>query len=148
MKTNDKPAILQALRAFVQKRPGFDPANYGFDAAGRSAYRSDSRRATRDMNHALDLLRAIEWRDRIDAQDILDAARGGRLDLVRCADGSYRVDYTTGQYWCTEYRAAVCGLAVSVLWRRFRTLPGVETADDVRRMARRELGRSLARRFL
>lgn len=148
MKTNDKPAILQALRAFVQKRPGFDPANYGFDAAGRSAYRSDSRRATRDMNHALDLLRAIEWRDRIDAEHIFDAARGGRLQLIRLADGNYRVDYTTGQYWCTEYRSAVCALAVSVLWRRFRALPGVETADDVRRMARLELGRSLARWFL
>ena len=147
MTTNDKPAILHALRAFVQQRPGFDPANYGFDAAGRSAYRSDSRRATRDMNHALDLLRAIEWRDRIDAEHILDAARGGRLQLLRLADGSYRVDYTAGQYWCTEYRAAVCALAVSVLWRHFRALPGVETADDVRRMARRELGRSLARWF-
>lgn len=147
MTTNDKPAILQALRAFVAKRPGFDPANYGFDAAGRSAYRADSRRVTRDMNHALDLLRAIEWRDSIGAADILDMARGGRLDLVRRADGSYRVDYTTGQYWCTEYRAAVCGLAASVLWRRFSALSGVQTGDDVRRVARRELGRSLARWF-
>lgn len=147
MTTNNKPAILQALRVFVQRRPGFDPANYGFDAAGRSAYRSDSRRATRDMNHALDLLRAIEWRDSIDAADILDMARGSRLDLVRCANGGYWVYYTPNQYWCTEYRAAVCALAVGVLWRRFCALPGVETADDVRRMARRELGRSLARWF-
>jgi hypothetical protein len=56
------------------------------------------------------------------------------------------VDYCTGQYFPTEYRRAVCSVLSSALWDYFRT-NGADTGDDIRRTARRELGRSIASRW-
>ncbi len=129
-----KQAIIDALRAFISERPGFDLHNYGTMAD----YRQDSRRATRQKNDALQFLRDIELRDSISADDILKEAKSGRLAIkvdpytqepeYTSAGGNYAdmqrpiqsyrvsVDYCTGQYWCTEYRGAVARLCASVLW--------------------------------
>lgn len=138
----DRSQIIQALDAFVNSRPGFDPANY---AGAPAAYRADARRALRQLHDARAMLRAIHWRESITADDIV-RAKHHRVDFV-AAGNVARVDYTTGQYYPTEYRAAACSTLASTLWDYFRTHCGAKTADDIRRMARMELGRSIANRW-
>lgn len=140
--------ILHALDAFVESRPGFDPANY---AGAPGAYRADYRRAYQHLRDARELLRAVTWRDSIDA-DALTRAKHHRIDFRPSQSGNtVEVDYCTGQYFPTEYRAAVCHTLVSALWDYWRAFPNVRdsgrTADQIRDMARRELGRSIARRW-
>jgi len=122
-----KEQILAALQAFIEQRAGIDPRNYGSWAD----YRREAREVTRDRHDAERLLRDIELRDSITADDILQAARGGRLSIevrpvyvsgkVAVIPGHHvrddiRVDYCTGQYFPTEYRKAAARLAASVLW--------------------------------
>ena len=176
--------ILHALDAFLESRPGFDPANY---QGAPQAYRADYRRAYQHLQDGRALLRAVSWRDGIDA-DTLARVKHHRIDFVttrshECACGhkwtakvrrgetpnlsgevtqwcpkcnsrpsmssphSVRVDYCTGQYYPVEFRAAVCHTLSSALWDYFRERCGCQTADAIRTMARRELGRSIARRW-
>ncbi len=126
-----KEAICNALATFIRQRPGFEYGNYG-DAA---SYRADVRSVGRDKQHAETLLAAVRWRDSITADDMLKAAQaGGRLTIeLRASDGANpnlpndaplpvggvwigEVDYCTGQYWCTEYRAGVARYLASLLW--------------------------------
>jgi len=124
-----KQAIIDALRAFVEQRPGFDWHNY----STASGYRSDQRRATRQLHDARQLLRAVELRDSITADDILRESIGGRINLSMTeAHGAPHcdVDYCVGQYWCTEFRAGVCRLLASVLWtwKRDHAMPEIGAA--------------------
>lgn len=129
--------ILQALNAFIESRPGFEPANY---AGAPEAYRADYRRAYQHLKDARELLRAVTWRS-IDA-DALMRAKHHRIEFT-----STGVDYRTGQYYPTEYRAAACVTLSSALWNYFRDCCGCDTGDKIRDMARRELGRSITRRW-
>ena len=138
----DRSQLIQALDAFISARPGFDPTNY---AGAPEAYRADARRALRQLHDARAMLRAIHWRESITADDIV-RAKHHRVDFV-AAGNVARVDYTTNSYYPTEYRAAACATLASALWDYFRTKCGAETADDIRRMARMELGRSIANRW-
>lgn len=105
-----KASIVEALHRFIRQRPGLEYGNYG----DPQAYRAEMRSITRDLNHARTLLRRVEWSS-ITGQGLLDATRGSRLTLTETPDG-VRVDYTTGQYFPTEYRAAVARLCASALW--------------------------------
>ena len=109
---NERAAILSALRAWIEQRPGLDPRNYDY-----SGYRSDSRLITQQKADALELLLAVERRDSLDLETLRGAFRAfsGRLTW----DGS-KLDYCTGQYWPTEYRAAACAVLRSALWDYWR----------------------------
>lgn len=124
-----KQAICDALATFIRSRPGFDPHNYG-DAA---SYRADQRTAARQKNDAETMLAAVRWRDSITGADLIEAARGGRLTIELLPAGEtvrgvflpspvpdvpprVRIDYCTGQYYPTEYRAGVCRVLASALW--------------------------------
>ena len=137
--------ILHALDAFLESRPGFDPADY---AGAPQAYRADYRRAYQHLQDGRALLRSVRWRgDSIDAEALI-AAKHHRIDFRPSATGNtVEVDYCTGQYYPVEFRAAVCHTLVSALWDYFRERCGCKTADAIRDMARRELGRSIARRW-
>jgi hypothetical protein len=126
-----KRAILDALSAFMNQRPGLEPGNYishGMDNVGRAAYRAEVRSITKDLHHARELMRAVELSDSITADDLLNASTGafsGRLriqlhwDVQPDGSESLRkaaVNYCTGQYWPTEYRRAVCAVLASALW--------------------------------
>jgi len=149
----DKNTLLALLYTFINKRPGLEFGNYG----NHYAYRNDIRSITRDRADALKLLRAVELRDSISAADIM-AAFNGRLTLGR-AKGKLCLDYCTGQYWPTEYRAAVARLASRVLWGYWRDCAagasdiGVDwagvpnVADYIRKTAKQELGRGIASRW-
>ncbi len=147
MSDTRKQAIIQALRAFVEARPGFDHHNY----ATMRDYRQDQRRAQRQLHDARTLLAAVEGNDAITADVLLkEASSGGRLTITErwhqytpdecpgkpcgaCCDHrsiiAPRVDYCPGQYWCVEFRAGVCRLLSAVLWTWQRdNMPQVGTA--------------------
>lgn len=113
-----KQAIIAALYKFARQRAGLDFANYG----DVKAYRAESRSITRDLDHARTLIRAVELRDSITAEHIIEASKrafSGRLTIT--VEGErVRIDYCTGQYFPTEYRRAVCAVMASCLWDYWR----------------------------
>lgn len=152
-----KDSIIAALDRFIRQRPGLEFGNYG-DAA---AYRAEMRGITRDLNHARQLLRKVELSHGITGADMLKAATG-RLTLQRRTDGVMRAVYCTGQYWPTEYRAAVARYCADLLWayRRDHAMPesvaapgepwrfgGMSAGDWLRAAFRREYGRAIADRY-
>lgn len=140
-----KSAVISAIIRFINQRPGLEFANYG----DVDAYRHDSSRITKDKHLAHKLVNYVMLRNSITAEDILEASKraySGRLQINQTADG-FDVDYCTGQYFPTEYRrAAACVLACAVWHRLAADKPGAD-ADHVRKSARRELGKTLAREF-
>lgn len=166
-----KEQILQALRAWVNQRPGLEFGNYG----DISSYRSELRSITKDRRDALELLSAVALRDSITADDIIAATRAysGRLQIKPTEHGGCRIEYCAGQYWPTEYRKAACAVLASALWERKRadmpkpsgkvkrvsgvgpfargiehdSIEGLSPGDWLRRSFRREFGQSIARRW-
>ena len=136
-----KQTLISALRRWIEQRPGLEFDNYG----DIRAYRAEQRDITRDLHHARELLRAVEWRDSITAEDIVRAANG-RLTIAVDGD-SVRIDYCTGQYFPTEYRPAAARVLSSVLWAYWRENMANPDGDALRRTARRELSRAVARRY-
>lgn len=161
----EKQLIIDALRAFINKRPGMEFCNYG----DVSTYRSESRSITKDKKHALRLLRDIELRDSITADDIIKASESafsGRL-TIHCENGQVRIAYCVGQYFPTEYRKAVTAVCASALWdwKRDQGMPkgqlvhnsetgetferynGLRAGDWLRQSFSREYGRTIANRW-
>ena len=139
MDTIDKDKLFSALDAFIRQRPGFEYANY---MGAPEAYRADSREATRQLQDARELARVARWDTSADAlRYAFDTSR-------RLTWNGERLDYTTCQYWPTEYRAAVARALASALWHTWREKMGdTATGDDIRRKARDVFGRGLARRW-
>jgi len=161
----NKQAIIEALRAFVNQRPGLEWANYG----EASSYRAEMRQIMRDRKEAHILLNACGWRDSITAEMMLAGFRAysGRLTISEDARGRVKLDYCTGQYYPTEYRKAVCAVASSVLWAwlrdfcmpegelvhnsetgdTFKRYKGMRAGDYLRSTFRREFGRGIGSRW-
>ena len=143
----NKNELLSLLYTFINQRPGLEFGNYG----DRAAYRSEIRSITRQRADARRLLAAVARRDSITAADII-AAFNGRLTLGT-NKGKLCLDYCTGQYWPTEYRAAVARLASSLLWGYWRDASyyvndgGLNVANYIRKTAKGELGRGIASRW-
>lgn len=109
-----KETILAALSAFVSQRSGIDYRNY----SERSSFMSDYRLILRRGKQAREMIRQVAWRDSITAQNLIDASNrafSGRLQFVERGD-KVGVEYITGQYFPTEYRAAACAVLAQVLW--------------------------------
>jgi hypothetical protein len=141
-----KANLIAALRGFVNQRPGLDYANYG----DVSAYRSELRAITKMRTDALEMLNYIAWHDSITVDMLVDAAKhnfSGRLEIWCVNPGVYRISYTTGQYWQTEYRRAVACVCAGLLWGYFRENSTEKTGEAIRKAARRELSRSIARQY-
>ena len=103
------PDGIRALAAYAAKRPGLDYRDYcrGYgDTEGRAAYFREARAISDQLADVREALAAAYAQCVTDA-DLLDCSKGERLTMA--ADLS--IDYTTGQYWPTEYRAAVARLA-------------------------------------
>ena len=134
METKD---IKAALLAFARQRPGFKFADYGDIAA----YRADVRRATRQLNDARAIASAIP--DGMPVRYLLNQlGSGNRLSL----DGN-RLDYTVGQYFALEFRAAVARALASALWALWAEDVGPGQADTVRKRARATFGRGIQSRY-
>ena len=153
----NKNALITALQGWIHKRPGLEPRDYirdWSDRDGIACYHSEARSITKDLHHARAMLRYIELRPSITAEDILKACRdsfSGRLTITPVKDGEeFEIDYCVGQYWPTEYRRAVAAVLAGAIWHRIREdLPaGTENKGNaIRTAARRELGHALAKRF-
>jgi len=133
-----KTEILEALARFVAQRSGIDGRNYG---ESREAFLGDYRRILRDGRDARAMLRIVELSTCLPDSILADVLKSGRLTW----DGK-RLDYCTGQYFPTEYRAAVCRALASALWAYWREA-GAPSCDKIRATARRNLGRGIARRW-
>ena len=130
--------ILEALARFVAQRSGIDGRNYG---GSREAILGDYRRILRDGRDARALLRVVQLSTCLPDSILVEVLKSGRLTW----DGK-RLDYCAGQYFPTEYRAAVCRALASVLWNYWGD-GGRYTADQIREAARMNLGRGIARRW-
>lgn len=138
-----KQNILQALDNHVRQRPGLEFGNYG----DLSAYRKEYRSIQRDKRDFEALLKAVQRRTSISADDLLKAtaAYSGRLTINEDEEQRLTIKYCTGQYWPTEYRRAACAVLASALRGYWRT--DLAIGDDVRRQARLEFGSGLANRW-
>lgn len=145
-----KEQICALLDAWIRQRPGLEFGNYG----DWKVYRAEVRSIGRDLQDARQLLRAVELSG-ITAEDLAAAfprAYSGRLSLIE-HKGRPALDYCTGQYWPTEYRAAACAVLSSALWDYYRedfaksAKPGESPGSAIRRNFRRQYGRRIASRW-
>jgi hypothetical protein len=176
-----KTAICDALATWIRQRPGLEFGNYG----NMTSYRSEMRSIAKDKRDAETLLQAVRWRDSITGEKLQEAfkhAFSGRLKVtvkehdytiqqgpeVPTSTGwDVELDYTTGQYWPTEYRKAAAAVLASALWEWQRdSMPkpdavvatsfkerfgdsydGKSAGDWLRRSFRKEFGSALQRRW-
>jgi hypothetical protein len=144
-----KTTLCDMVRKFIDQRSGMDFREYGND---RAAFMSDYRPMLRNGRDARRLLAFVEGREDITADDILTTTSGnGRLEFFY-AGGGVRLEYTTGQYFPTEYRAAACSMLAILAWQALDrdlgdTDPENGAADAIRRRAGRIFGRGIASRF-
>lgn len=120
--TLDVNEVLNALEVFINKRPGLDWRDYGSDANGRAAYRAEVRSIAKDKARAVaamaDVRRSITHDPALLA-DSFKRAFSGRLEWIPSPCNSIgvrtglidgRLEYTTGQYFPTEYRKAAASV--------------------------------------
>lgn len=137
--------MLTAIERHIARRSGLEAGNY---LGNMDALKADRAEIARDGRDARAMLRYLRRCLNLPASTMRDAfsAYGGRLAYD--AEGN-AVEYTPGQYWPTEYRAA----AASVLARAFRlhmtqsVTDGMDRTHFARLTAERELGRGIARRW-
>ena len=149
----DRATIFRLLEAHVRQRPGLDPRDYGGGRDGWADYRSEARSIQKDRAEFFELLAvaAVEC----NSEALVDGFRAysGRLSLVKRPDGTWGLDYCTGQYWPTEYRAAACAVLASALWDTMRgryaasARKSESPGDAIRRRFRERFGRGLASRW-
>lgn len=137
-----KPQIIQTIRAFINSRPGLDPRDYDRDP---TLYRADSRMIQKQRRDALAMLAAVEARDSITADQML-ALQSHRF-TIKADQGRVIADYTTGQFYPTEYRAGAARYLASLIWAYIREHCNGKTTDDIRKQARLMLGASIARKY-
>lgn len=119
------PAALRAIAVYAAQNPGLDFADYGggFGSVNDrrravSAYRADARRITKDLQRCRAAMRELAWRAAsITDEQVIESARrtfSGRLTLTKRDGGGIAIDYCTGQYWPTGYRAACAAVLEQV----------------------------------
>lgn len=107
----NKTIMLDKLTDFVSQRPGLEFANYG----NASAYRSELRKITRYYAPCLFLIAKAYQCELVSAEDIAETARRTFSGRLEWNEARQDWDYTTGQYWPTEYRAAAWALLSKLL---------------------------------
>jgi len=130
------------LRAFVAQRSGLDWRNYASDwrdKSGMDAFHSDRSRILQHGRDARALLSFVEHSS-IPVEFLLRELETGRLTFDPSRDA---LDYCAGQYFPTEYRAAVCRTLSNAIWRFYRD----NVTPDVRKFARDTFGRAIASRW-
>ena len=113
-----QPLGLRMLAAYAAKRPGLDFRDYcsGWnDSHGRAAYFSEARSITADFQRVRAGVVAA-YGCGVTDDDLIECSRGERLTIERAGD-SLKLDYCVGQYWPTEYRAAVARLLQRAAYR-------------------------------
>lgn len=140
--TITKSEICAMLRAFVAQRSGLDWRNYASDwrdKSGMSALRSDKSRILQHGRDARALLSFVEHSP-MPVEFLMRELETGRLTFDSARG---ELDYCAGQYFPTEYRAAVCRALSNAIWRFYRN----NVTPDVRKFARDTFGRGIASRW-
>ncbi len=109
--------VIETLRGWVAQRPGLAFCYYGCE----SSYRQESRRITKQRDVALELLQHCEAHpdsiDHIENELVNGTDRlKGYWSTDKNGIDRLSLDYCTGQYWPTEYRAAAARVAARGLW--------------------------------
>lgn len=152
-----KQAMVNALRTFISQRSGIEFRNYwtgdhwNSRTEAREAFMGDYRPILKHGKHARQLLRFIERCDSITAEMLKEASRAfsGRLQFTEHGD-KVGIDYTTGQYFPTEYRKAACAVLARCLWDYWahdkdeQGVPYRPTSNEIRTTACHEFGRAIA----
>lgn len=105
-------SALAALLDYAAQRPNLDPRNYGPGPAYRTEANAIAAALARVEALALALADAPATNDEL----IAAASRSfsGRLSFAHEGE-RFRVNYTTGQYWPTEYRKACAAVLQQVI---------------------------------
>jgi hypothetical protein len=140
----NRQPIIDALRKHIASRSGIDFRNYG----DRASAMEDYRKILRHGKDARAMLRAVEL-SAMPAEVLMGSfsAYSGRLTYLE----GKGCDYTAGQYYATEYRAAACAVLAQALWRWYGS-DDVSGAAGTHRSrveswAKRNLGRGIAARW-
>jgi hypothetical protein len=137
--THTKESLLSALEKFANQRPGLEYGNYGCQIA----YRAEVRHVGRQLQDARTLLRAVALSTCTIEKLVESLSIAKRLSLR----DSGELGYCTGQYWPTEYRAAVCRLCSDILWHTTREVYPHFDGTEIRAYFRRWFGKGLAKRW-
>ena len=142
--------IISKLSSFVDQRPGFNLDNYfsPYENSeqrknGLKCYRNDYSEALKDkhsyyelLNLAYSLCPYIHDCNNLENMIFNELKNNsGRLTL----DEQNNLQYCSGQYFPTEYRAAACRIIVSVLWDLVRKRNPEFTGIDIRNFIRKKL---------
>ena len=144
MNTPTKEQIVSLLRAWIKQRPGLDYREYG---NSRECYMGDLNPIMQEKRDAERLLESVE-NSAMTAEELLNgfSAYSGRLQIVPDKkDGEFCLEYCTGQYWPTEYRAATCAVLASALWNYHRDENS--TGDSLRKKFKRMYGIGIQKRW-
>lgn len=132
-----KQAIIDLLYKLNATRPGLEFANYG----DLTAYRQDQRRVAKQKREVLELLRFVERADSITGEALAATlSRGRRLSLK-----GESLEYTAGQYYPTEYRAAIRSALIEAIWTWFRESCNCTTREKIVAAFKREFSSSIAK---
>jgi hypothetical protein len=139
--TITKSELCSLLRKFIAQRSGLDWREYGNDAAGMRAFRANRDLILQHGRDARALLSFVQNWSSIPVDYLLtELSDGKRLSFDPARNA---IDYCAGQYFPTEYRAAVCRALSSALWRYHVNLG----TSDVRAWAVEAFGRGIASRW-
>lgn len=149
--------IFNALEKFINQRSRLDHRDYGFDANGRAAYRSDARQVMKDGNRArkaladaralqparlavlLDSFRAfsgrLEWIPGKSIDGTCKACAGGfkselgPIDHYANCETRGHLEYCTGQFFPTEFRKAAAAVLETycAAWRAAQNAENPQT---------------------
>ena len=138
--TTEKELILSTLGKFIAQPPRLEVGNYvssGNDRQGWRALRQERRGITRDLKTAKFLLPMVQAQ--VPLGILLESFRAysGRLEW-----NGIKLNYTTGQYFPTEYRKSVCAVLSLALWTTWR-----EAGLSPRETAARTLPKTVAAWF-
>ena len=156
MKALNGNDLLSSLDNFMQRRPALEYANYGCVRAYRqeSAKISQQLRDYRILSAKVSGLMAAGVLCRHDLLTQSRVSYSGRLSFRQSAHGTDFVDYTTGQNFATEYRAAGCTILAALIrdleQERFDYDPardGLINLESVRKSIRNQFGRGIQSRW-
>lgn len=143
METTHHTKTEDLILAFLAKRPGLDPRNYCTPRDGGEGYRIYRREAAEIARDKQDALALLNWARLACTEAQLRAVFSDASDRL-CIIGN-ALEYYAGQYWPTEYRAAVCRKLASLFWHAVPYADGHR--DTVRKKAVRYFGKGVASRW-
>jgi hypothetical protein len=138
---NKKNQLIQNLIEFINQRPGLEFGNYG----DVTLYRAESRAITKQKTQAMELLNFVARTESIDLTSMLWEMQP--KDRLAVTPETLSIEYTAGQYFPTEYRAAVRSALRNVIWNWAREHAECNTREKIQAFAKRNFSRSVAKLF-